>query len=212
MPRIQRLLDIVQKLSRRTNPPLKGQSLLEWQITKIRLLKRPSAKTIYRGEVFWCELGENVGNEENKRRPCLIIQNQKGNDVAPTTLVAPITNATITLPIAVPLPSNPGDPVTGTVDLGQIRVVSKSRIKGARIAKLTTSQMNQVDWAIMKSLGVFGLFKNERDKRLQKETYANSLRTQLQAAQAVLNDLCTELGIKDSRDLLEAVKELKTKF
>lgn len=56
---------------------------------------------IYRGEVYWCYLGENIGNEESKKRPVVIIQNQKGNDNSPTTIVAPITNATINLPIAV---------------------------------------------------------------------------------------------------------------
>lgn len=45
-----------------------------------------------RGEVWTCELGQNIGSEENKIRPVIIIQNDTGNQNAPTTIVVPISN------------------------------------------------------------------------------------------------------------------------
>ncbi len=109
---------------------------------------------IYRGEIYWCDLGENIGCEECKCRPAVIIQNQKGNDNSPTTIIAPITNATITLPVAIKINREIGSPITGTIDLGQIRVVSKGRLY-RKIDKLTTSEQKAVDKALMLSVGLY---------------------------------------------------------
>ena len=47
---------------------------------------------VHRGEIYWCDLGEQEGCVIGKERPVLIVQNDKGNSSSPTTIVAAITS------------------------------------------------------------------------------------------------------------------------
>lgn len=111
-----------------------------------------------RGEVWTCELGQNIGSEENKIRPVIIIQNDTGNQNAPTTIVVPISNRP--KKIAVHISIRNGDfqlvqgekmEITGTVLAEQIRVVSKARL-GRHVATLTDKFMELLDSKIKISL------------------------------------------------------------
>ena len=42
-------------------------------------------------EIFFCELGENIGSEQNGKRPVVIMQNNIGNAHGNTTIIVPIT-------------------------------------------------------------------------------------------------------------------------
>ncbi|WP_180232522.1 type II toxin-antitoxin system PemK/MazF family toxin [Bacillus cereus] len=203
------MVNLVERMSRKLHLSNsdKSEKLLEWSIKKIRLNRNfhlRNTKVIYRGEIYWCELGENVGNEESKRRPVVIIQNQKGNDKSPTTIIAPITNATINLPIAVPLNRVENPNVTGTIDLGQIRVIHKSRLIGNNIDKLKNAELKKVDHALMKSIGTYQYLIREKQKFEQKEIYATSLNR-------ILGDVRQELGVKKNEDILSAIQSLKNK-
>ena len=81
MPIIKRFLTIIEKMANRLNQldPDKTVKLLDWTIRKFRIqanAHKYNNKIVYRGEIYWCYLGENIGNEENKKRPVVIIQNQ----------------------------------------------------------------------------------------------------------------------------------------
>lgn len=68
---------------------------VSWVNEQIKMNENVSrdAKVIpRRGEIWTCELGQNIGSEENKIRPVIIIQNDTGNKNAPTTIIAPISN------------------------------------------------------------------------------------------------------------------------
>lgn len=56
----------------------KVNDLIDWTSKKVLLHLKSTQGFIpvKRGEVYWCYLGENVGSEENKRRPCLVIQHE----------------------------------------------------------------------------------------------------------------------------------------
>jgi mRNA interferase MazF len=49
---------------------------------------------ITRGDVVYVDLSGSVGHEKQGERPCLVIQNDKGNRHSPLTIVAPITDRT----------------------------------------------------------------------------------------------------------------------
>ncbi len=111
-----------------------------------------------RGEVWTCELGQNIGSEENKIRPVIVIQNNTGNQNAPTTIVVPISNRP--KKIAVHISIRNGDfhlvegekmEITGTVLAEQIRVVSKARL-GRHVATLNNKFMKLLDSKIKISL------------------------------------------------------------
>lgn len=111
-----------------------------------------------RGEIWTCELGQNIGSEENKIRPVIILQNDTGNVNAPTTIVVPISNRPKRIAVHIALRS--GDfilvegekmEITGTVLAEQIRVVSKARL-GRHVATLSDKFMKLLDSKIKISL------------------------------------------------------------
>lgn len=111
-----------------------------------------------RGEIWTCELGQNIGSEENKIRPVIVLQNDTGNVNAPTTIVVPISNRPKRIAVHIALRS--GDfilvegekmEITGTVLAEQIRVVSKARL-GRHVATLNDKFMKLLDSKIKISL------------------------------------------------------------
>lgn len=209
MPLIKRMVALIERMANRLDQSDSDKTvkLLDWTIRKFRIqvnAHRHNNKVIYRGEVYWCNLGENIGNEESKKRPVVIIQNQKGNDNSPTTIVAPITNATINLPVAVPINRTQNPNVTGTIDLGQIKVVHKARLIGNSIDKLRNSELKKVDMALMKSVGTYTHLIREKRKFEQKEKYAQNLNQ-------VLSEIKQELGITKNEEIIKAIQTLKSK-
>lgn len=119
---------------------------LEWaynkQIIIDTILTKLNAKP-KRGEIWTCQLGKNIGSEENKIRPVVIIQNDTGNEHSPTTIVVPISNIPKKIPVHIELRRNDyflekdeTEEVTGTILCEQLKVVSKARL-GRHVATLT---------------------------------------------------------------------------
>ena len=111
-----------------------------------------------RGEIWTCELGQNVGSEENKIRPVIIIQNDTGNKNAPTTIIAPISNRPKKIAVHIELresdyklENGETSHITGTVLAEQIKVVSKVRL-GRHIATLNRDFMDILDSKLRISL------------------------------------------------------------
>ncbi|MCY6959219.1 type II toxin-antitoxin system PemK/MazF family toxin [Clostridium brassicae] len=111
-----------------------------------------------RGEIWTCELGQNVGSEENKVRPVIIIQNNTGNKKAPTTIVAPISNRPKKIAVHIELreddyklENGEKNHVTGTILAEQIKVVSKARL-GRHIATVNKEFMKILDSKLKISL------------------------------------------------------------
>lgn len=44
------------------------------------------AKTCYRGELYYADLGKGVGSEQEGYRPVVIVQNNTGNKYSPTVI------------------------------------------------------------------------------------------------------------------------------
>ncbi len=111
---------------------------------------------IRRGDVFWVDLNPVKGSEQAGRRPVVVIQNDVGNEVAPTVIVAPLTTKSFRkhYPINVHVPRGmAGLKETSTVLLSQIRTIDKTRLD-RKIGHLPPSHLTQVDQAICISLGL----------------------------------------------------------
>lgn len=103
-----------------------------------------------RGEIWTCQLGKNIGSEENKIRPAIIIQNNTGNDKGPTTIIVPISNRPKKIATHIEirkddykLVASEKSMITGTVLCEQIRVVSKIRL-GRHVATLEDDFLNNI--------------------------------------------------------------------
>ena len=112
---------------------------------------------IRRGDLFWVDLNPTKGSEQAGRRPVVVIQNDVGNDVAPTVIIAPLTTKSFTkhYPINVHVPKGiAGLAQNSTVLLSQIRTIDKTPLS-RKIGRLPASYLQHVDHAIQISLGLF---------------------------------------------------------
>ena len=130
-------------------------------------------RVVFRGQVYFCELGEGIGSEETKERPCIIIQNNLGNKNSGNIIVAPITNGGILSNISVCIPNNKykytdktGTQLylSGNILLGNIVTVSKARL-GDFVVDLSKekSLMKEIDEKIIISIGLYSKFKKLND-------------------------------------------------
>ena len=111
--------------------------------------------TIKRGELYYADLSPVVGSEQGGVRPVLVVQNDVGNKYSPTVIAAAVTSKInkAKLPTHIELPSSSyGLHRDSVILLEQIRTLDKRRLK-ERIGELNDVTMNQVDKAILISLG-----------------------------------------------------------
>lgn len=116
-------------------------------------------QSIMRGDIYYANLNPVIGSEQGGVRPVLIIQNNIGNKYSPTTIIAAITSKIkkAKLPTHVELSAEQFNLEKDSVILlEQLRTIDKRRLK-EKIAHLDDEIMNEVDQAIMISLGLIDL-------------------------------------------------------
>jgi mRNA interferase MazF len=121
------------------------------QIRKIRAVRR--------GEVYLVDLDPTVGSEIKKTRPAVVIQNDTANRWSPITIVAAISSqrGDPRYPTEVNVdPPEGGLTSHSVVLLNQVRSIDKERLV-RRLGALTEATMQQVDEALLISLGLIEL-------------------------------------------------------
>lgn len=111
---------------------------------------------VKRGELYYADLSPVVGSEQGGIRPVLVVQNDIGNKYSPTVIAAAITSKLnkAKMPTHIELSSKEyGLEKDSVVLLEQIRTIDKSRLR-EKIGELNDFKMNQVNKAMMISLGV----------------------------------------------------------
>ncbi len=112
---------------------------------------------IKRGELYYADLSPVLGSEQGGVRPVLIIQNDVGNKYSPTVIVSAITSRLYKakLPTHISLDAETyGLNKDSIILLEQIRTIDKLRLK-ERIGELSLSKMEEVNNALLISLGYF---------------------------------------------------------
>lgn len=110
---------------------------------------------IKRGQIFSCEFGKTMGSVQSGFRPCVIIQNDKGNHFSPTVIVAPITSKVKkSNPTSVLIQKQEGGlRKGGEVLCNQIQTVAKEQLT-AYIGEFDEEIMKKINKAIKISLEV----------------------------------------------------------
>lgn len=111
---------------------------------------------VKRGELYFADLSPVVGSEQGGIRPVLVVQNDIGNKYSPTVIAAAVTSKLnkAKLPTHIELCAKEyGLEKDSVVLLEQIRTIDKTRLK-EKIGELSEIKMNQVNKAMMISLGV----------------------------------------------------------
>jgi mRNA interferase MazF len=113
-----------------------------------------------RGDVIRVDLNGGRGVEKAKVRPCVVVQNDRGNAKGPFTIVVPITDYAgyrgyreqVEIPAAELGPSAK----RSLAGCGEIRQVDKSRIDVAHgvIASLPSARMELIDEALRVALAL----------------------------------------------------------
>ena len=142
----------------------KAQSLSRWNAQKLYYhFNRKTQRNlpIKRGEVYFVDLGQNIGSEENKIRPVVVIQSNTYNQTSPVFIGAivsssPVTIQDVQIPISGSYPyidkNGNSQLLKGAIDLGQIRTLAKERII-SRICALG-SEMDEVDEKLPNIIGL----------------------------------------------------------
>ena len=114
-------------------------------MNSIEIRINPNILDVKWGDICYVDFGENVGSEQGGIRPAIIIQNDKGNEYAPTTIVASITSQEKRyLPTHVTVkPYQSGLDKISTIMFEQIRTIDKGRII-SKVGHINT------DWLVEK--------------------------------------------------------------
>jgi len=147
----------------------KAQRVLQWNTKKIyynNFKQNQRLWVVKRGEVCFVDLGENIGSEENRLRPCVVLQSDAYNFKSPVFTCAIISNSSMTIPdIQIPIvgnypyvdEKNTNRVLTGTIDLGQIKTIAKERI--INNIGMLGSEMHEVDMKLFNAFGLTSIIK-----------------------------------------------------
>lgn len=117
----------------------------------------PKGQLIYtRGSIWWVALDPALGNEAQKTRPCLVLQNDVGNQYSSVTIVVPFLEPK-SYPFVVnvqPTQNNGLDRERG-LNFSQFRCVDASRFR-TQLGVIEDSYWNKIEEAIAIELSIFG--------------------------------------------------------
>jgi mRNA interferase MazF len=112
---------------------------------------------VRRGDVVVVELDPTRGSEQRGTRPCLVVQNDVGNENAPTTIVAPFTTSfgDDRYPFEVFVPSADSPLREDSVALcNQLRTVAIEHRIRENLGSIPRDTLDDLDTALKYSLGL----------------------------------------------------------
>ena len=113
-----------------------------------------SGSSPHRGEVYWLDFAPASGPEMKGMHPCVIVQNDVGNQYSGLSIVAAVTSnlRVAALPVGVLLKAGEGGlKRDSVVHCGHIYTVDKARLAQSS-GQLSAVRMSEVDRALARSL------------------------------------------------------------
>ncbi|MDO4340735.1 MAG: type II toxin-antitoxin system PemK/MazF family toxin [Eubacteriales bacterium] len=113
-------------------------------------------RTYLRGDMYFADLGQCIGSEQEGNRPVVIIQNDVGNRHSPTVIVAAVTTQKENkrkLPTHYYIGPENGLGRPSIVLLEQLRTIDKKRL-GRYVGRLNKKQLAELDDALAISLSL----------------------------------------------------------
>lgn len=143
--------------------------------------------TVKRGEVYFVDLGQNVGSEENKIRPVVVLQANAYNFKSPVFTCAIISTSPVTIPdIQIPISGHYTynddkgvvKTLSGAIDLGQIKTIAKERIVSQKVCTLK-NEVNDIDSKLLNIFGLTPLLTKKENTIKSLQGKVEFLKTQL---------------------------------
>lgn len=192
----------------------KIQRFLDWVKDALRLdniVSNAQGRIVRRGQVYRCNFGIGVGSEMQKDRPAVIVQMNSLNYTSSNTIVVPITHDKSTIPCMVPITTiYESDGITvkldGQANTSNIACISKARL-GDYVATLSSADMKAIDNALVMTTGLLPHYATLESKLNDKMNYIEKLKTDRNAAQDDLKQICKLLGVSDVKDAIAKLQE-----
>lgn len=157
----------------------KNLQYIQWTNKKLKVSMSNRKYTVAQREIYYCDLGVNIGSEQGENRPVVILQNDNGNKSGNTTIIAPITsheksvqydNSTnkyyvdtidkdgrpyrkyldyYEIPVVIEAESN--QQICGFVNIAHVREIDRKRISGRKSATITKECFKDIKNAIIKN-------------------------------------------------------------
>lgn len=177
----------------------------------IRRVPSASKRVVFRGQIYWCDFGENVGSEQCKKRPALILQNNLANKRSPNTIVAPLTSEHCSLNTVFALPrSLKGCSKNSYVLTSNIVTISKARL-GDFVDELTHEEMEEVERCLYRTLSVLGKIEKVEKQLVRTNSHLEKVKKERNEAQDVLALIKKELAIQapgfDAESIISVLRD-----
>ncbi len=110
---------------------------------------------IKRGDIYWADLNPTIGSEISKKRPVLVVSNDKNNQFAAIVTILPITSSIGKIyPFEVFLKASEGNLKNDSkVKANQIRTIDKQRLE-SKIGQLSPTKVKEIEQAILIHLDI----------------------------------------------------------
>ncbi len=157
----------------------KNLQFIQWTNKKLKLSMSTRKYTVAQREIYYCNLGVNIGSEQGENRPVVILQNDNGNKSGNTTIVAPVTSHEKSVQydnsrnkyyvdtidkdgkpyrkyldyyeIPVVIEAGTKQQICGFVNIAHIREIDRKRICGGKSATITKECFKDIKNAIAKN-------------------------------------------------------------
>ncbi len=111
---------------------------------------------VYKGDIYYADLDPVKGSEQGGIRPIIVLQNDVGNIMSSTILVAPLTKKfhnKPNLPTHITI-NNKKLKYESIVLLEQVKVIDKERLKHDFVCRVSKKVIKKIDKALLKSFGI----------------------------------------------------------
>src|SRR5262249_61056471 len=116
-------------------------------------MSAPAPPSPRRGEVYWLNFDPATGHEMGGLHPCVIVQNDRGNQFSALTIVVAVTSnlRVASLPIGVLVKAGEvGLTKDSVIHCGHLYTVDKARL-GKKLGDLSTARVTEVEEALARS-------------------------------------------------------------
>lgn len=100
------------------------------------------------GDVVWADLDPSAGHEQQKRRPLIVVSNNKFNAHCNLTMVIPITSATTDYPLHLDVGLVPAEggatPVQGYAEAEQLKSLDLCARNAVKVGAISAEEMDKV--------------------------------------------------------------------
>lgn len=131
---------------------------------KVRICSKRNVERVFKGKVYYADLGSGVGSEQGGHRPVVIVSNEINNKFASTVTVVPITarigRTKIPTHVDLGFALNPDRKSIALIE--QIRTIDRNRLMDL-VATLDETTIEKIDCAIefQMGLGKYDICTNE---------------------------------------------------